>query len=106
MFNTGKPVTGSGFYDRTVMLGQIKNMLENKQDFMIKAPRRYGKTSLIKESLSKCSEPALYLDLRRVPRIEIIAEQIMDFIYEREGDTERIPVVTKSFSIIINILSQ
>ena len=85
MFNTGKPVTGIGFYDRSAMLKQIDRMLKNRQDFMIKAPRRYGKTSLIKQAMMSVKSPYLYLDLRRTPRIEIVAEKLMDFTYGLEG---------------------
>lgn len=85
MFQVGKPVTGEGFYDRTEMLKHVKQMILNNQDFMIKAPRRYGKTSLVKQALDGSLRPALYLDLRRVPRLELLAEQIMDFAYTQAG---------------------
>ena len=48
MFKVGKPVTGKDFFDRSKMLKTVKQQIINDQDFMIKAPRRYGKTSLVK----------------------------------------------------------
>jgi AAA+ ATPase superfamily predicted ATPase len=52
MFQVGKPVTGKQFFDRTNLKKDIKRYIVSKQDFMIKAPRRYGKTSLIKDGLA------------------------------------------------------
>ncbi len=85
MFQVGKPVTGQSFYDRTEMLKKVKQMILNNQDFMIKAPRRYGKTSLVKQALDGSLRPVLYLDLRRAPRLELLAEQIIDFAYAQAG---------------------
>ncbi len=85
MFNTGKPVTGKDFYDRSAMVKNVQKMLSNGQSFIIKGPRRYGKTSLIMQVLADSKDPWLYLDLRRVPRIEMIAEKVVDFAYEQEG---------------------
>ena len=85
MFRVGKPVTGADFYDRIKMLAEVKQMIASRQDFMIKAPRRYGKTSLIKQALEVTKSNYLYLDLRRESRMESIAEQIVDFAYSRAG---------------------
>ena len=48
MFKTGSPVKGNDFIDRKKHLPIFKAYLENNQHVMIKAPRRFGKTSLIK----------------------------------------------------------
>jgi hypothetical protein len=50
---------------------------------MIKAPRRYGKTSLILESLK--NEKFIYIDIRRVPRVDIIPNEIVEKAYEIGG---------------------
>lgn len=85
MFRVGKPVTGENFYDRTTMLKEVKLLITSRQDFMIKAPRRYGKTSLIKQALTDVKGGYLYLDLRRESRMESVAEQIVDFVYSHAG---------------------
>jgi AAA+ ATPase superfamily predicted ATPase len=83
MFEYGKPVHGKNFFDRTEMKKKIKSFIENGADFMIKAPRRYGKTSLIVEMLG--DRPYIYLDFRRVPRLSLIPEQLIDQGYEMLG---------------------
>lgn len=85
LFTVGKPVTGDDFFDRTKIIVNVKRLLSDRQDFMIKAPRRYGKTSLIKQALMSIKEPHLYLDLRRESRMENIAEQIIDFAFSHAG---------------------
>jgi AAA+ ATPase superfamily predicted ATPase len=84
-FKVGKPVTGDQFYDRTKMLHNVKTLIRDGQDFMIKAPRRYGKTSLIKQALIQTSSSFIYIDLRRESRLEDVAEQIVDFAFDKAG---------------------
>ncbi len=85
MFKVGKPVTGNDFFDRTKMITDVRRLIVDRQDFMMKAPRRYGKTSLIKHVLLDSKDPYLYLDLRRESRMENIAEQIIDFVFTQAG---------------------
>lgn len=84
-FRVGKPVTGENFYDRTKMLHDVKILIQDGQDFMIKAPRRYGKTSLVKQALIQTSSSFIYIDLRRESRMEDVAEQIIDFSFAKVG---------------------
>jgi len=83
MFDYGKPVTGKLFFDRSGPKKEILSFVKNGVDFMIKAPRRYGKTSLIKEVLGETKH--IYLDFRRVPRLSLIPEEILNQAYEIAG---------------------
>ena len=83
MFEYGKPVRGKKFFDRIGIKKEIRTLISNGTDFMIKAPRRYGKTSLIVEVLN--DTPHIYLDFRRVPRLSIIPEQLINQGYELLG---------------------
>ena len=83
MFTYGKPVQGSNFFDRTEMKKSVKQLIIDGNDFMIKAPRRYGKTSLMVEMLKK--SPHIYLDFRRVPRLSLLPEQLIDQAYKMIG---------------------
>lgn len=83
MFVVGKPVIDDNFYDRTQILRQVKALIKSQQDFMIKAPRRYGKTSLIKEALK--TQKYIYIDIRRVPNIEMIPDELIEKAYEFTG---------------------
>lgn len=87
MFTVGNPVTGKDFYDRTMMIKELKALFEINQNFMIKAPRRYGKTSLVKETLRQINKDYLYIDLRRLPRLSMVIENIMNYSYEQAGIT-------------------
>jgi len=83
MFDYGKPVSGKNFFDRSVPKKDISRFIKEGVDFMIKAPRRYGKTSLVKEVLGDTKY--IYLDFRRVPRLSLISEQLLDQAYDMIG---------------------
>jgi AAA+ ATPase superfamily predicted ATPase len=83
MFDYGKPVTGKLFFDRSGPKKEISIFIKSGVDFMIKAPRRYGKTSLVEEVLG--NEKHIYLDFRRVPRLSLIPEEILNQAYEIVG---------------------
>jgi predicted small metal-binding protein len=83
MFVVGKPVINQNFFDRNKMKKQISNFISSKQDFMLKAPRRYGKTSLIKEVLK--NEQYIYLDIRKLSSVEKLPYEIIEKAYEIHG---------------------
>lgn len=83
MFLVGKPVLENHFFDRTKMKKQVNNFITSKQDFMIKAPRRYGKTSLIKEVLKDTEY--IYIDIRRVSNISFIPDEIIEKSFQIAG---------------------
>ena len=83
MFQVGKPVSGKNFYDRTSMKKEVNRYIVSKQDFMIKAPRRYGKTSLIKEVLK--DREYIYIDIRKAYDISKLPNEIIQRAYEIAG---------------------
>ena len=83
MFQVGKPVTGDNFFDRTKMKREVQRYIDSQQDFMIKAPRRYGKTSLIKEVLKDMSY--VYIDIRKAYDISKIPQEILEKGYSIAG---------------------
>jgi len=85
LFQYGKAVSGNFFYDRNRAQAEVKKLLKSKQSFMLKAPRRYGKTSLIKQVLSKNEIDYFYIDLRKIPRLELFNEKLIDYIYSQVG---------------------
>ncbi|MGB3750069.1 MAG: ATP-binding protein [Arcobacteraceae bacterium] len=104
MFLVGKPVLEDHFFDRTKMKTQVKNFLNTKQDFMIKAPRRYGKTSLIKEVLKDTQY--IYIDIRRVSNIALIPNEILEKAFEIAGIHSIIKQVKKNvLEFLANIKS-
>lgn len=85
LFQYGKVVTGSHFYDRKEMQKKVLNFLTSGQSFMIKAPRRYGKTSLIKEVMRKNNIDCFSIDFRKTPRLEIFNDMLLEYVYSKMG---------------------
>lgn len=86
MFKTGSPVKGNDFIDRKKHLPIFKAYLQNNQHVMIKAPRRFGKTSLIKQVFEhEKSFHYIYVDLRRATNLTSLANQILEKAYSFAG---------------------
>jgi len=83
MFKTGNPVTGKDFIDRKKHLPLFKTYIDQNQSFMIKAPRRFGKTSIVKHLLENKREyEFVYIDIKRVSTLTSLANQIIDSAYK------------------------
>ncbi len=86
MFKTGIPVKGEDFIDRKKHLPIFKAYLQNNQNIMIKAPRRFGKTSLIKQVFEyEKSYNYIYVDLRRATSLHSLTNQILQKAYTFAG---------------------
>ncbi len=82
MFKTGNPVVGDDFIDRKKHLPLFKTYIEQSQHIMIKAPRRFGKTSLVKHLLENKQEYSfIYIDIKRVSKLKNLADNIIDKAY-------------------------
>lgn len=85
MFKTGNPVTGEDFIDRKKHLLLFKTYIDQNQSFMIKAPRRFGKTSIVKHLLEDKEQVGyefVYIDIKRVSTLNSLANQIIDSAYK------------------------
>jgi hypothetical protein len=83
MFRTGSPVKGKDFIDRKKHLPLFKAYLDNNQHIMIKAPRRFGKTSLVKHIFDyEKNYEYIYIDIRLHHTLENLANHIIDKAYE------------------------
>lgn len=85
LFKYGKVVTGEFFYDRKEMQKKVLSFVQSGQSFMLKAPRRYGKTSLVKHVMGSSDIEYFYIDFRKTPRLELFNDMLMDFIYSNMG---------------------
>jgi len=82
MFKTGTPVTGENFIDRKKHLPLFKTYIDHNQNIMIKAPRRFGKTSLVKHLLENKKEyHYIYIDINIVSNLKEFADKILDSAY-------------------------
>ncbi len=83
MFKTGNPVTGKDFIDRKKHLPLFKTYIEQNQSFMIKAPRRFGKTSVIKHLLEDNKDyEFVYIDINRMSSLKSLADDIINKAYK------------------------
>jgi AAA+ ATPase superfamily predicted ATPase len=85
LFRYGSAVTGKFFYDRSDIQKRIGTLLVGGQSFMLKAPRRYGKTSLLKNVLQKKKFDYFYADFRKTPRLELFNNKLLEYLYSKMG---------------------
>jgi AAA+ ATPase superfamily predicted ATPase len=105
MFHTGSPVKGKDFIDRKKHLPLFKAYLDNNQHIMIKAPRRFGKTSLIKQIFDyEKKYEYIYIDIRLNHSLETLAQHIINKAYELVKITNFIQQTKESlFSLLQSI---
>jgi len=83
MFRSGSPVKGKEFIDRKKHLPIFKAYLDNNQHIMIKAPRRFGKTSLIKHIFEHEKRyEFIYIDVRLASSLDTLSNQILNKAYK------------------------
>lgn len=83
-FHYGEVVTGTYFTDRKPELAELIADIHNGQNLVIISPRRYGKTSLVFQSLERLKQEGIliaYLDLFRTPTKDRFADHLADEIY-------------------------
>ncbi len=86
MFKTGSPVKGIDFIDRVQHIPIFEAYLNNTQHVMIKAPRRFGKTSLVKHVIENSDKYSfIYIDIRRATSLKSLSNQILDKAYSFAG---------------------
>jgi predicted RNA-binding protein with EMAP domain len=84
MFKFGSPVKGTDF--RTNHIPLFKSYLDNNQHVMIKAPRRFGKTSLVKHIFEYQGDyKFIYIDIKRATTLKTLSNQILDKAYSFVG---------------------
>jgi len=76
---TGANATGSNFFDRHETIETINKLIEDGQNILLRAPRRFGKSSLLKHITKYPSENRLvcYIDLEGGKSCEDFVEQIL-----------------------------
>jgi uncharacterized protein len=87
MLKVGGTVTGKNFYDRKSYKKSLHQYLSIQQHVMIKAPRRYGKSSLVEQVLQE-SYPhlkSIVLDLQREASLQGLTHRLINNFYEQLG---------------------
>lgn len=91
-FKYGREVTGRQFYDRHEAFDKLYSKLAGgSANVVMYAPRRYGKTSLVKKVLQRFSDEgvaSVYFDLNRVETLERFCETYASALYSLVGGAE------------------
>jgi len=103
MFKSGMPVKGDDFIDRIDHLKMFKTYIDNNQHIMIKAPRRFGKTSLVVQLFSLNDYKTIYVDIKRATTLRALSEQIIDEAYTLAGFRG---IIQKTKESITSLLKQ
>lgn len=84
MFHPKDLVEGPDFLNRKGELKTLRQRLEHRMNTLLLAPRRFGKTCLIKETFRRSQTKALtiYVDLYSTTNEREMAERIMAALYE------------------------
>ena len=104
MFKSGMPVHGKDFIDRKQHIKKFNTFIQNNQHIMIKAPRRYGKTSLVVHLFELYSYDKIYVDIKRATSLQSLAEQIINEAYKYAGIDGIVSKAKKSISSLFKQL--
>ncbi len=91
---TGAMAVGSGFYDREAAIGEIWESLQNKYNILFRAPRRFGKTSLLNHIARHPQKEWLvcFVDLEGGDSAEKFVEKILKTMLEKECFDPYLPI--------------
>jgi len=83
-FEVGKPVSDEKFIGREKELKQLDFFVKQKQSIVLVAPRRYGKTSIVKKFFSTLSKEyfKIEIDFMRYISTKDLADAIIEKCYE------------------------
>ena len=87
LFPYGKPVTGDDLIDREEIIGEIVRDVQGGQSLILASPRRYGKSSVVLESLARLSRMGLltgYVDLFEKSSLSEFAEGIIETVLSNQ----------------------
>ncbi len=105
-FKFGNVVSGDYFYNREDDLLRIKQVLSSGNNITLYAPRRYGKTSLVKKALNELSSDGfitIYIDFMSIYSREKFIENYTSAIVKSQNSTLE-NIVTKISKLVSGIV--
>lgn len=99
--NAGNPVTGKDFIGREEEIAKITQLLSFGQSVVLIAPRRFGKTSLALEILSRLKSKEIftsYIDVFSTPDIRTLSTQITESVL-RNHKLDKVFIKTKESAL-------
>ena len=92
-FRYGQAVSGAQYYDRDAVGESLYRAIAGgASNVVLYAPRRYGKTSLVKKIISRWSEDGftcLYFDMMKIDSAERFCEKYAAAVYAAENGAEK-----------------
>ena len=73
---------GDAFYDREQERKQLIQQIDHTRHTVLIAPRRFGKTSLMRKVLSEKAYPHLWVDFMTMTSVEDVQEKLLEHISE------------------------
>lgn len=93
-FRYGRAVSGDQYYDRLAVGESLyRTIAGGAANVVLYAPRRYGKTSLVKNVIDKWSEDGftcLYFDMMKMDSVERFCEKYAAAVYAAEKGVDRV----------------
>jgi hypothetical protein len=106
LFPYGKPVTGKQLIDREEVIEEICYNMRGGQSVILASPRRYGKSSVVLESLKRLKNEGYltgYIDLFDKTSISEIAEALVECVLLNETNVAK-EIIRKAKKNIAEIL--
>ena len=75
-FKFGTIVGNEYFTDRTVELEEIRRTMLGPNHLVLISPRRFGKSSLVKNAVNGLDRPAVFINLQQITGIEELASML------------------------------
>ncbi len=101
-FKFGSVVGGVHFTNRVNEIQQVKSILNSTNHLVLIAPRRFGKTSLIKKTLESNKSKSIFIDMQTINTVEGFASKLLKKIYDI-FTVEGLKNKVKSFRIIPDV---
>lgn len=101
-FKFGSVVDGEFFTNRVHEISQINMLLRSSNHLILIAPRRFGKTSLIKKILSENKVDNIFMNLQTVNNIDELASKLLKKVYAL-FKMEYLKNKIKNFRIVPNL---
>lgn len=105
MQQVGKPVTGIDFIGREKELALLLQYMKMGQSVVLIAPRRFGKTSLVREALSILKKQGFYtasVDVFANPGLEMLSTSITEEVLKNNKLDKQFIKAKNSASALIN----
>lgn len=87
------------FINRKKEIKKVVSLLESNNHLIISAPRRFGKSSLVRKAVSTLNRPVISIDLQLITSPSDLAAQILKRLY-RLYPSERLKRYVRNFRVI------